>query len=137
MDEKWIIKDFIMGNNIDLITKYSVKAWDTVYKQEAVTSMLDSNDLMVEFTGAKTVKIGKPQTGGLHNYYRNNNTNQYGDTRIDYGMDEAATLGASSFAGAADFGYRKSNARLTWEEFTLKQDRAAAFEIRSDKRLAT
>lgn len=108
-----------MANNIELITTYSPKYWDIVYKQEAVTSILDANPKMVQFTGTKTVKIGKWQNGGLQNYYRNNE----GDDRV------GAVAGGEDFAGAAGFGYQKSAARLVWEEFTLKMDRAAAFEI--------
>lgn len=108
-----------MANNIELITTYSPKYWDLVYKQEAVTSILDANPKMVQFTGTKTVKIGKWQNGGLQNYYRNND----GDGRV------GAAAGTEDFAGAAGFGYQKSSARLVWEEFTLKMDRAAAFEI--------
>ena len=114
-------------NNIELITNYSPKYWDLVYKQEAVTSVLDANPKLLQFTGAKTVKIGKFQNGGLNDYYRNNNANGFGDTRVpNPALDGIA---ASNFVGAADFGYQKSPARLTWEEFTLKCDRAAAFEI--------
>lgn len=113
-------------NNIELITKYSTKAFDLVYKQESVVSVLDTDSAMVEFTGAKTVRIGKMQLGGLHNYYRNNNAFGLGDTRVK-GADQAPS--GTAFAGAGDFGYVKSNARLTWEEFTLRQDRAAAFEV--------
>ena len=111
-------------NNIELITNYSPKYWDLVYKQEAVTSVLDANPKLLQFTGAKTVKIGKFQNGGLNDYYRNNNANGFGDTRVP----EVPATG-TNFVGAADFGYQKSPARLTWEEFTLKCDRAAAFEI--------
>lgn len=103
------------NNNIELITQYSPKYWDIVYKQEAVTSILDANPKMVNFTGAKTVKIAKWQNGGLKDYYRNN--------------DVTDPVAGSGFVGAAGFGYQSSAARLSWEEFTLKQDRAAAFEI--------
>ena len=106
-----------MANSIELISTYSPKYWDVVYKQEAVTSILDANEKMVNFTGTKTVKIAKWQNGGLQNYYRNN----LGDSRVN--------TGAGNFAGAADFGYQKSAARLTWEEFTLRCDRGAAVEI--------
>lgn len=114
-------------NNIELITNYSPKYWDLVYKQEAVTSVLDANPKLLQFTGAKTVKIGKFQNGGLNDYYRNNNANGLGDVRVpNPALDGIAP---TNFVGAADFGYQKSPARLTWEEFTLKCDRAAAFEI--------
>ena len=112
------------NNNIELITNYSPKYWDLVYKQEAVTSVLDANPKLLQFTGAKTVKIGKFQNGGLNDYYRNNNANGYGDSRVPQ-VPQSGT----NFVGASDFGYQKSPARLTWEEFTLKCDRAAAFEI--------
>lgn len=113
------------NNNIELITNYSPKYWDLVYKQEAVTSVLDANPKLLQFTGAKTVKIGKFQNGGLSDYYRNNNANGLGDSRVPQ-----APAGAD-FVGASDFGYQKSGMRLVWEEFTLKCDRAAAFEIES------
>lgn len=107
------------NNNIELITRYSPKAWDTVYKQESMSALLDTNKELVKFTGAKTVKIGKWQNGGLRDYYRNN----AGDPRV-----ELAPQGAN-FVGSAGFGYQKSAARLVWEEFTLSCDRAAAFQI--------
>lgn len=112
------------NNNIELITKYSPKAWDTVYKQESMSSLLDADSRLVQFTGAKTVKIAKFQSGGLHDYYRNNNANGYGDTRIP----EVPQSGAD-FVGAAGFGYQRSAMRLIWEEFTLRCDRAAAFQV--------
>lgn len=106
-------------NNIELITKFSPKAWDTVYKQEAMISLLDAtNPAYVKFEGAKTVKIAKWQNGGLHDYYRNNT----GDPRV-------ATPGDGDFLNNAGFGYQRSAARLVWEEFTLKCDRAAAYQI--------
>lgn len=106
-------------NQIELITKYSPMAWDEIYKQESVTSLLDTNKELVKFTGTKTVKIAKFQAGGLHNYYRNN----MGDERVP-GAPEG-----TEFYGSAGFGYQKDTARLVWEEFTLRQDRAAAYPI--------
>jgi hypothetical protein len=113
-------------NNIELITKFSPKAWDTVYKQESMSSMLDADSRLVQFTGTKTVKIGKFQTGGLHDYYRNNLAEP---SRVPGNPGSEAYPGAEAFVGAAGFGYQKSAARLTWEEFTLRCDRAAAFQI--------
>jgi hypothetical protein len=112
------------ANNIALIEKYSTKAWDTVYKQESMSAMLDaSNSLYVQFEGAKTVKIAKWQNGGLHDYYRNN----VGDERV---LDNAGgSVPSTNFVNQAGFGYQKSAARLVWEEFTMKCDRAAAFQI--------
>ena len=103
-------------NSIGLITKYSPEYFDKVYKQEAVTSVFDANRESVKFTGAKTVKIGKLQLGGLANYYRNH--------------DQVPNVaGSQSFYGSAGFGYQRSQMNYAWEEFTLTQDRAAAFPI--------
>lgn len=106
----------VATNSIGLITKYSPEYFDKVYKQEAVTSVFDANRESVKFTGAKTVKIGKLQLGGLGNYFRNNDqvTNEAGD---------------QAFYGSAGFGYQRSQMHYAWEEFTLNQDRAAAFPI--------
>lgn len=97
-------------NSIELITKYSTKAWDKVYKAEAISSLLDAPESQVQFTGAKTVKIAKFSASGLGNYYRNND----GDERASY---------------ASPFGYAAGNVGLTWQEFTLKQDRSAKYPI--------
>lgn len=105
-----------MTNSIGLITKYSDQFFDKVYKQDSVTSVLDTTDERVKFIGAKTVKIAKMQFGGLSNYYRNNS--------------EAANAPAGTqFYGSAGFGYQQSNAKMQWETFTLSQDRAASFPI--------
>lgn len=109
------------GNNIELITKYSTKAFDEVYKQESVTAALDVPNAFMEFTGAKTVKIRKFQTGGLNTYSRNNNAGGYGDLRIDEP--------SGNYYGAAGFGYKQTSAKVEWEERTLKMDRAAAIPI--------
>lgn len=99
-----------MYNSIELITKYSTKAWDKVYKAEAVSSLFDAPESQVQFTGAKTVKIAKFSATGLGNYYRNND----GDDRASF---------------ANPFGYAAGNVGLTWEEFTLKQDRSARYPV--------
>lgn len=109
------------GNNIELITKYSTKAFDEVYKQESVTAALDVPNAFMEFTGAKTVKIRKFQTGGLNSYSRNNNAGGYGDLRIDEP--------SGNYYGSAGFGYKQTSAKVEWEERTLKMDRAAAIPI--------
>lgn len=106
-------------NNIELITKYSTEAWDTVYKQESVMSLLDANPKLVKFEGAKTVKIGKFQAGGLHDYYRNN-----------VGDDRVPVAGSEDFINnSLGFGYQKSGMKLVWEEFTMRADRAAAIPV--------
>lgn len=107
----------VATNSIGLITKYSPEYFDKVYKQEAVTSVFDANKESIKFTGAKTVKIGKLQLGGLGNYYRNNDQVS---NKVKDGV---------SFYGSAGFGYQRSALNYAWEEFTLNQDRAAAFPI--------
>lgn len=97
-----------MNNTIELITKYSTKAWDKVYKAESRSSLLDTPAANVQWTGAKTVKIAKFQAGGLKNYYRNN----------------TETGGTGN-----PFGYQTSSVGLTWEERTVKMDRAAQYPI--------
>ena len=113
-------------NNINLITKYSAEAWDLVYKQESVTSLLKPA-IPVRWVGAKTVKVPKLQLGGLSNYYRNNNAYGLGDPRVpNAGVDG---VNPDAFVGAADFGYQKAPTQVTWEEYTVRMDRAAAYQI--------
>ncbi|MBR3208891.1 MAG: hypothetical protein IKF82_01350 [Bacilli bacterium] len=103
-------------NNIQLITKYSTKAWDKVYKAESRAAILDGQDgVNIQWTGAKTVKIAKFQAGGLKNYYRNNN----GDARVK----------AADPANNKPFGYQQSSVGLTWQERTVRMDRAAYYPI--------
>ena len=107
-------------NNIALITKYSTAAWDKIYKQESCSSLLDGKEgTNVQWTGTKTVKIAKFNAGGLKNYYRNN----AGDARV------AQKEGNENFIGNLGYGYQTSNVGLTWEEFTIKMDRAASYPI--------
>ena len=97
------------NNNIELITKYSTEAWDEVYKAEAISSLFDAPAAQVKWTGAKTVKIAKFQATGLGNYYRNNDV---------MGNPDGALLG-----------YAGGQVGLTWEEFTVSQDRSAKYPI--------
>ena len=97
-------------NSIELITKYSTKAWDKVYKAEAISSLLDAPEAQMQFTGTKTVKIAKFGATGLGDYYRNNN----GDDRVN---------------NNTPFGYSSGQVGLTWEEFTIKCDRSAKYQI--------
>jgi len=109
-----------MSNNIALITKYSTAAWDKVYKAESRSALLDGKEgVNVQWTGTKTVKIAKFSAGGLKNYYRNN----AGDNRV------AQKTGNGEFMGNLGYGYQASNVGLTWEEFTINMDRAAAYPI--------
>lgn len=100
-------------NNIGLITKFSTKGWDKVYKAEAMSSLLDAQEGLLQFTGAKTCKIAKVAFGRLHDYTRNS--------------DQTGT--AQLAVGDGTFGYQSSKAGLTWEDFTISQDRAAYYPI--------
>lgn len=112
-----------MGNQIDLITKYATKAWDKVYKAEAISSLLDAPSGMVKFddsfNGAKTVKIGKFMSGGLSDYHRAN-TPVEGNFGADSSWNGTKNVG---------FGYQTSDMALVWETFTMACDRAARFQI--------
>lgn len=104
-------------NTIQLITKYSTKAWDKVYKAESMASLLDDPNDLVQWRGTKTVLIPKFQAGGLGNYYRNND----GDPRVAYPNEAVSPFGP--------FGYPTSNVGMTWEERTVRMDRAARYPI--------
>ena len=105
-----------MGNNISLITKYSTKAWDKVYKAEALSSLLDAPNGMIKFdesfNGAKTVKIARYMSGGLSDYHRANTP-----VEGNYGANDKG------------FGYQTSDMSVVWEDFTMKCDRAAKFQV--------
>lgn len=96
--------------SIALITKYSTTGYDKVYKADATSSVLSKDNSMIQFTGTKTVKVAKMQFGGLTNYYSNN----FGDERRPF---------------SENAGYGASMAGITWEEHTLKMDRAARYVI--------
>lgn len=113
-----------MANNIALITKYSTAAWDKIYKAESRSSLLDGKEgVNVQWTGTKTVKIAKFSAGGLKNYYRNSNSVS------GTGVPTTARTGSEPFMGNLGYGYQSSNVGLTWEEFTIAMDRAAAYPI--------
>lgn len=59
-----------MPNSIALITKYT-DILDEVYKDAAVTSILDATNDEVEFVGANAIKLAKMSLQGLGNYSRN------------------------------------------------------------------
>lgn len=111
-----------MPNAIELITKYSTKAWDKVYKAEAISSLLDAPTGMIKFDeafeGAKTVKIARFETGGLSDYYRANAPVD-GNFQHGYGTD----------GDGRGFGYQMSSLAVKWETFTMRVDRAARFHI--------
>ena len=62
-------------NAVALIEKFATQAWDKVYKQDARSSMLDSENGkngLLQFTGVKTVRMAKFSSSGLGNYQRAN-----------------------------------------------------------------
>lgn len=59
------------NNSIGLISKY-LPLLDQVYKRESLTSMLDTAEARVRWTGAKTVNIMNLNLVGMGNYDRDN-----------------------------------------------------------------
>ena len=107
-------------NAISLITKYSSKAWDKVYKAESISSLLDVQNDLLKFTGAKTVKIARINTSGLSDYHRPN-----GAAVGVFGGDGHDT----SMEAGTGYGYQQGDAALIWDEFTLSCDRAVQLRI--------
>lgn len=109
-----------MANNLQLITKYSSKAWDKVYKREAISSLLDVENDLLKFTGAKTVKIARFNVSGLSDYHRPNAAaaGVFGGD----GHDTSMALGTG-------YGYQQGDAALIWDEFTLSCDRGVQLRI--------
>lgn len=102
-------------NKIDLIVKYSTEAFDEVYKADARSALLDGNKKLMQFTGAKTVKIAKFTSDGLSDYARAN-----GEVSGDFSQ------GTHSGNG---YGYQRADMGITWEEFTLACDRGAQYRV--------
>ncbi len=109
-----------MANAIELITKYSTKAWDKVYRARACSSVLEGEDTMLKFVGVKTVKIAKVETSGLSDYHR---ANKPADGV--FGGDGHET----DFVNGQGYGYQQGDVNVTWEEFSLEMDRAVQLRI--------
>ena len=105
-------------NNIELITKYATEAWDKVYKKESISSVLDAEKDLMKFVGVKTVKIAKHSSDGLGFYQRANKPAEGPYA----GFDAGTTAGQG-------YGYPTGDVDLTWEEFTIKIDRARQLRI--------
>ena len=108
-----------MANAIELITKYSTKAWDKVYKAESRSAILDGEKDLMKFVGAKTVKIAKPSVSGLSDYKRPN-ANQEGVFGGD-GHDTSMSSGG--------YGYQQGDISVEWETFTIACDRGVQLRI--------
>ena len=108
-----------MANAIELITKYSTKAWDKVYKAESRSAILDGEKELMKFTGAKTVKIAKPSVSGLSDYKRPN-AEQEGVFGGD-GHDTSMRNGG--------YGYQQGDLSVEWEEFTINCDRGVQLRV--------
>lgn len=107
-------------NAIELITKYSTKAWDKVYKAESRSALLDGENDLVKFTGVKTVKVFKGSVSGLSNYGRVNAEHDgvFGGDGHDTGM-----------AAGKGYGYQQGDVNGTWEEFTIRCDRGVQLRV--------
>lgn len=107
-------------NAIELITKYSTEAWDKVYAAESRSAILDGNKDLIKFVGAKTVKIAKYSSTGLGNYHRPTEA-----VAGNFGGDGHGT----GYAVGTGYGYPQGAASVTWEEFTIANDRAVQLRI--------
>lgn len=108
-----------MSNAISLITKYSTEAWDKVYAAESRSAILDGNKDLIKFVGAKTVKIAKYTGAGLGNYSRANSGEEGA-----YGATDSALA-----ANGSGYGYPQGGVTVSWEEFTIRNDRAVQLRI--------
>ena len=109
-----------MANAIELITKYSDKAWDKVYKARSITSLLEGENTQLKFVGARTVKIAKVETSGLSDYERANKP-----AEGSFGGDGHET----GFSSGVGYGYAQGDVNVKWEEFTLAMDRGVQLRI--------
>lgn len=107
-------------NNVQLITKFATEAWDKVYKKDAISSILDGEKDLLQFTGVRTVKIAKFSSDGLGDYQRANYP-----TAGNFGGDGHST----GMAVGQGYGYPQGDVSLVWEEFTLRCDRAKQLRI--------
>ena len=107
-------------NNVQLITKFATEAWDKVYKKDAISSILDGEKDLLQFTGVRTVKIAKFSSDGLGDYQRANYP-----TSGNFGGDGHST----GMAVGQGYGYPQGDVSLVWEEFTLRCDRAKQLRI--------
>lgn len=90
------------NNTITYVDLFSTKL-DEAMQHGLLTSWMDANAGKVKYEGGKKVKIPTMKTSGLGNYKRTNGAN----------------------SGA----YAKGSVDLTYEEFTMTQDRSAEFHI--------
>lgn len=109
-----------MANAIELITKWSSKAWDKVYKRESISSLLDGDKELMKFDGAKSVRIARFNSSGLSDYARPNNAAD----GVFGGDGHDTAMGAGK-----GYGYAQGDASLTWETFTMRCDRGVQLRI--------
>lgn len=106
-------------NQVQLIQKYAVEAWDKVYKKDSISSIFDGEKDLLRFTGTRTVKIAKFGSDALGDYQRANKP-----ASGDY-----AAFNSSEANAGTGYGYPTGDVSLEWEEFTLRCDRAKQLRI--------
>lgn len=117
-----------MTNAIGVITKYASDAWDEAYSAESASKILDTNSALVQWTGAKTVKIMKTQEQGLGFYTRNNYLlNQEGHGNYD-GQGSVNYYGGEASANGPA-GYPRRGAAAVWEDRTIRCDRGGVWGV--------
>ncbi len=133
------------NNNITYVDLFNTKL-DEAMQHGLLTSWMDDNAGKVKYEGGKKVKIPTMKTSGLGNYKRNE-AMQHG--LLTSWMDDNAgkvkyeggkkvkiptmkTSGLGNYkrtTGANSGAYAKGSVELTYEEFTMTQDRSAEFHI--------
>ena len=94
-------------NSIQLITKYSVEYLDEIFRKASVTNVFERDVRGFEFIGARSVRIPSILMDGLSDYSR---TDEQDPSKHYIGYAQGATT-------------------VTFEEFTLSQDRGKQFRI--------
>ena len=108
-----------MANKIGLITKWASEMFDEAYVASARISVLDANKGLLNFTGAKTVRIPVWSGDGMYDYRRAN----------ALASGKFAGQSTSGQTGTSGYGYQQGDFSMTWEDFTLNVDRAVQYRV--------
>lgn len=94
-----------MPNDFQLITNYAKEALINQFTRESLTKILESNgNSLFKFIDNHTVMIGRSEFDALANYERQDGTR-------------------------TNTGYKKGNARIKWEAYSLRFDRGRQFNV--------
>ncbi len=96
-------------NAIELITKFNVEYLDEIFRKASVTNVFERDVRGFEFIGTRSIRIPSILMDGLKDYSRT----------------------AAQNPDGAYVGYAQGSVTVTFEEFTLSQDRGTQFRIDS------